>query len=105
MRKHKDMTPGEQRRADMEGTGEERRGEEKRGEERRECIHVKNTAKERKKKRNESVCLCAIIGRRVNSGVRLSYALLLSKARGFQKGFKEPQQHHKAPGACFKQRN
>lgn len=42
--------------------------------------------------------MCAIIGGWVNSGVRLSYVLLLSKARGFQEGFKEPQQHHKAPG-------
>lgn len=34
----------------------------------------------------------------VAGGVRLSYTLLLSKARGFHEGFKEPQQHHKAPG-------
>lgn len=42
--------------------------------------------------------MCTIIGRGVNSGVRLSYVLLLSKAGGLQEGFKEPQQHHKAPG-------
>lgn len=37
------------------------------------------------------------MGRGVNSGVRLSYVPLLSKARGLQEGFKEPQLHHKAP--------
>lgn len=32
-----------------------------------------------------------------SSGVRLPYGLLLTKAGGLQKRFKEPQQHHKAP--------
>ncbi len=75
----------------MEGMGEERRGES--------ALMCKNAKDKRKKeKERKRVCMCAIIGKGANSGVRLSYVLLLSKARGLQEGFKEPQQRHKAPG-------
>lgn len=53
----------------------------------------------RTKKPSESVIVVCNNGEGgVNVGVRLCNVLLLSKARGLQEGFKEPQQHHKAPG-------
>lgn len=75
----------------MVGTGEGRRGEEG-------VQKIPKNVMDKKRKKNKSVRMYAIIGRGVNSGVRLSYVLLMSTDGGLQEGFKEPQQHHKASG-------